>query len=136
MEKKNPSKSPQSRKILDKETIEEETFEEEILYLALGHEIRRHIIKIIGNLGFAGFSDLKKSLQVSTGTIYHHLDVLSKLIVQDEKKKYHLSPLGMHGYSILQKNIDTISSMKVEEKALLDEKLKPWQQWILFQPFF
>jgi len=73
-------------------------------YYALGHDIRRRIIKIIGISGFTSFTKLKKELQVSTGTIYHHLDTLSKLIEQKENKKYYLTDLGELAFSSLENN--------------------------------
>ncbi|MCF2141334.1 MAG: winged helix-turn-helix domain-containing protein [Candidatus Lokiarchaeota archaeon] len=107
---------------------------EEKVYIALGHEFRRKILKLIGRKGFTGFSDIKKLLNVSTGTIYHHLEVLQDLIEQDERKKYHLSPLGLHAYQILQKGGDAIASLQLENKIFLEQKLKSWQSWALFQP--
>ncbi|MFW9946978.1 MAG: winged helix-turn-helix domain-containing protein, partial [Candidatus Odinarchaeota archaeon] len=67
-------------------------------YYALGHDLRRKIIKIIGDNEFSSFTTLKKELKVSTGTIYHHLDALSQLIEQRKDKKYYLTELGQHAY--------------------------------------
>lgn len=78
-------------------------------YYALGHEIRRKIIKIIGDNEFSSFTMLKKELGVSTGTIYHHLDTLSELIEQKKDKKYYLKELGVHAYNSLKDDIELIS---------------------------
>ena len=47
---------------------------------------------------------------MSTGTIYHHLDSLSKLIEQRKSKKYYLTDLGLHAYNSLKENIEIIES--------------------------
>ncbi|WP_457556943.1 winged helix-turn-helix domain-containing protein [Candidatus Harpocratesius sp.] len=107
---------------------------EEKVYIALGHEFRRKILRIIGKQGFTSFSEIKKMLNVSTGTIYHHLEVLQDLIIQDERKKYHLSPLGLHAYQIILKGGDAIASLELEKKIFLDQNLKTWQSWAIFQP--
>ncbi len=77
-------------------------------YYALGHELRRKIIKIIGDNEFSSFTLLKKELGVSTGTIYHHLDTLSELIKQKKDKKYYLKELGVHAYNSLKDDIKLI----------------------------
>jgi hypothetical protein len=89
---------------------------EESFYYALSHEIRRNVLRLIGENGKGSFTQFKRSLSVSTGTLYHHLDVLKTLVVQDEKKKYILSPLGRHAYDFLIKNYDSMESTKVEER--------------------
>ncbi|MFX1443356.1 MAG: hypothetical protein ACFFHV_08085 [Promethearchaeota archaeon] len=49
---------------------------------------------------------------MSTGTIYHHLDSLSQLIVQGKNKKYYLTDLGLHAYNSLKENIEIMESSK------------------------
>ncbi|MFX1492929.1 MAG: winged helix-turn-helix domain-containing protein [Promethearchaeota archaeon] len=84
-------------------------------YYALGHDLRRRIIKIIGDNEFSSFTTLKKELKVSTGTIYHHLDALSQLIEQRKDKKYYLTELGQHAYDSLQDSIETITDFSKKE---------------------
>jgi hypothetical protein len=88
----------------DKEEVEDN------FYIALSHDIRRKIIKIIGEQEFTSFTKLKKTLKVSTGTIYHHLDNLSGLIEQKKNKKYYLTPLGEHAYNSMLDNEETLKS--------------------------
>jgi hypothetical protein len=85
---------------------------ESSFYYALSHEIRRKIIQIIGDNEFSSFTNLKKTLKVSTGTIYHHLDSLSQLIEQGKNKKYYLTDLGLHAYNSLKENIEIMESSK------------------------
>ncbi|MHA1793354.1 MAG: hypothetical protein ACTSVI_11960, partial [Promethearchaeota archaeon] len=68
---------------------------EKQFYEALNHEIRRQIIRIIGANGFSTFTEFKNSFKIGTGTLYHHLKILSPLIFQDKGKKYYLNDLGM-----------------------------------------
>ena len=89
---------------------------EESFYYALSHEIRRNILRLIGENGKGSFTQFKRSLEVSTGTLYHHLDVLKELVVQDEKKKYILSNLGERAHAFLIQKYDSMESTKVTER--------------------
>ncbi|MFX1260189.1 MAG: winged helix-turn-helix domain-containing protein [Promethearchaeota archaeon] len=92
---------------------------EDSYYYALGHELRRNIIKIIGENKYSSFTNLKKELKVSTGTIYHHLDTLSQLIEQRKDKKYYLTEIGIYAYNSLKDNIEII-----EAPTTLDREFK------------
>ena len=111
---------------------------EEDFYTALGHKIRREIIKLIGKNEFAGFSQMKKITGASTGTIYHHLEILEDLITQDKSKKYHLTELGEHAYKFLGRNLDSIESTEVSEKILNSEHSngKKWLERGQFKKVF
>ncbi|MHA2005945.1 MAG: winged helix-turn-helix domain-containing protein [Promethearchaeota archaeon] len=85
--------------------------------------MRRKIIKIIGDNKFSSFTQLKKELGVSTGTIYHHLQTLSKLVEQKEDKKYYLKDLGIYAYKSLKDNIETIKAPHREFKSPVLRKL-------------
>ncbi|TFF86658.1 MAG: ArsR family transcriptional regulator [Promethearchaeota archaeon] len=97
---------------------------EDEFYYALGHELRRKIIKIIGDNEYSSFTILKKELKVSTGTIYHHLDSLSQLIEQKEDKKYYLNDLGIYAYNSLQDNIETYVTREFSKKEFNSPILK------------
>lgn len=104
----------------------EKTAEDDVessFYYALGHELRRKIIKIIGDNEFTSFTVLKHELGVSTGTIYHHLETLSDLIEQKADKKYYLKELGNYAYNSLIENIETIKAPQREFKSSFLEKL-------------
>lgn len=96
----------------------EPNHKEENFYSALSHEIRRKMLKIIGEQGYSSFTNFKKILGTSTGTIYHHLEVLKDLIFQEKNKKYYLTILGGHAYKFLDQNIDSIESTKITEKDI------------------
>ncbi|MHA1334595.1 MAG: helix-turn-helix domain-containing protein [Promethearchaeota archaeon] len=93
-------------------------------YYALSHEIRRRIIKIIGDNGYTSFTQLKKDLGVSTGTIYHHLNNLSQLVEKRKNKKYYLTELGEHAYNSLKENIESIEAPTLENKEFNSPLLK------------
>lgn len=96
---------------------------ESSFYYALSHEIRRKIIKLIGDNEYTSFTNLKKELKVSTGTIYHHLDTLSELIEKQANKKYYLTELGIYAYNSLKDNIETMTSTDSEFKSPILKKL-------------
>jgi hypothetical protein len=99
----------------------EEDNRESDFYYALGHEIRREIIKNIGENGHSSFTNLKKTLRVSTGTIYHHLETLSQLIEQKKNKKYYLTDLGKYAFESLinnEKNITEGANFQFKNKYL------------------
>ena len=61
---------------------------------------------------------------MSTGTIYHHLDTLSSLIEQKDDKKYYLTELGLHAYTSLIDNKDTIITPEFSKKEFNSPILK------------
>jgi len=85
---------------------------EDQFYIALSHDIRRQIIKIIGRTSKSSFTEFKQSIKVSTGTLYHHLEVLKECIYQKSDKKYYLTTLGEHAYHILEHNVESIEALK------------------------
>ena len=97
---------------------------ESSFYYALSHDIRRKIIKIIGDTQITSFTNLKKKLKVSTGTIYHHLDALSQLIEQKGDKKYYLTDLGNHAYKSLKENVAIIESPDISKREFKSPLLK------------
>ncbi|MHA1821120.1 MAG: winged helix-turn-helix domain-containing protein [Promethearchaeota archaeon] len=92
-------------------------------YYALSHEIRRKIIKMIGDNKEGSFTQFKKTFKISTGTLYHHLDVLKSLITQNSKRKYILTNLGKHAYNFLINNYDSIESNQINESRLANSSL-------------
>lgn len=113
------NKETESDDVAEKETESEEKF-----YYALDHEIRRSIIRLIGENEQGSFTEFKKQLEVSTGTLYHHLDVLKDLITQNKQRKYILTALGIHAYEILVRNDGEIDSEKQEQKQNLMPRFK------------
>jgi len=77
---------------------------------------------------------LKNELNVSTGTIYHHLDTLSELIEQRNDKKYYLKDLGIYAYNSLKNNIDTIKTPDFAHRELKSPILRKLM-WITSKRF-
>ncbi len=72
------------------------------LFKMLSHPIRRRILLTIGSRGHATFTDLSK-IEPRAGLLYYHLNAMKALIVQDEKRRYRLSELGVKAYQMLLK---------------------------------
>jgi len=78
----------------------------------LGHPLRRKILQYLGDHGHGGFTDLKAFLNVSTGTLYYQLDLLSGLIEQDEERKYYLNEKGRFAYQLLLESAERLASSR------------------------
>jgi len=89
-----------------------------ILFNLISHPIRIKIIELLATNGSMGFSELKKELRISTGSIYYHLSVLSDFIIQDEKKKYKLNQEGYRLYNFIKNGEYKFTSSKNENKIM------------------
>jgi len=101
----------------------------------LGHELRRAIIRLIGDHEFIGFSEIKKATQMSTGTIYHHLEALHHLIAQNAQKKYMLTPQGLHAYQFLNKNAKVIDHLTADFSISETTRRSPLLSRLFFYRF-
>ncbi len=84
--------------------------EEQELYEAIGHPIRRQILRLISEQEIVTYSDLIAELQITPGRLYHHLGILKELVVQNKDKRYSLSPLGVQASKILDTGTDFVST--------------------------
>jgi hypothetical protein len=96
--------------------------EEEIIYSALGSQIRRDIISFIKQNEKVGFVDLRENFDLKVGSLYHQLNSMKELLVQDDEKKYFLSELGKVAYELMILNKDYISSSYLPETAVAMKK--------------
>ena len=96
-------------------------------YSVLGNPVRLRIIRLLGERGPLSFKELRRELGLGVGTIYYHLDVMSGLVVQDEKKRYLLSERGMMLFSALKDGTLSLVMRKPTsaEKALRIILLSP-----------
>ncbi len=77
--------------------------DEEKILSALGHRIRRNIIKILAEEGPKGFTELMNKVGVKdTGTMTFHLKKLKEFIEKNRDGEYQLTDLGRQAYSVLQ----------------------------------
>jgi hypothetical protein len=85
-----------------KEGQEIENLEEDV-FKAIDHQIRRNILRYIGENKETTFTEILNSLKISDSpTLSYHLKPLSLLVIQ-ERGKYVLSPVGKAAYSLLLK---------------------------------
>ncbi|NHJ48960.1 MAG: helix-turn-helix transcriptional regulator [Asgard group archaeon] len=98
--------------------------EEEIIYSALGSEVRRDILSFIEINEKVGFSDLQKKFRLKVGSLYHQLNKMKELWNQDDNKKYFLTNLGKVAYNLMIHNRDRIESSNIQ----LASKISPEKQ--------
>ena len=65
----------------------------------------------LGEVGEAGFTELRRHLGISVGTLYYNLDNLRGLVIQKPNKKYALSERGRRVYEIISKEVKRIEEM-------------------------
>lgn len=95
------------------------------IYSVLGHPVRRRMVEMLGEGGPVGFSDFKRALNVSVGTLYYHLDMLGDLITQDEKRKYVLTDQGRLALKLLgSSEAQLLSAMAVKREPSIGGYLR------------
>ncbi len=97
--------------------------EEEIIYTALGSQIRRDILSFINKHQIVGFNELRKKFRsLKVGSLYHQLNTLKELIEQDDNKKYLLSDLGKVAINLMILNKDHIEASNVKLVTKKDQE--------------
>ena len=91
------------------------------LFRALGHPLRRRILKLIAERGAVSYKELSK-IEPKAGVLYHHLRLLGDLIYQDEKRMYRLTDKGKRAYEFL------ITAFLVPEDKSIHRFLTP--RWL------
>ncbi|MEX2680401.1 MAG: hypothetical protein Q6373_002280 [Candidatus Sigynarchaeota archaeon] len=103
---------------------------EKKIYEALDHEIRRKILRIIGENGVGTFTEFKNSLGIGTGTLYHHLNILSPLVFQKDDKKYYLTKLGEMTLRFMQDNLSYLGAVKPRD--LVGKATRNFQRYLAY----
>jgi len=75
--------------------------EDRDFYRKLGSPIRREIVRLLGERGQMGATELNESVNISAGRFYYHLDFLGDLVTRDKNKKYVLTERGKLAYQML-----------------------------------
>ncbi|MHA1245340.1 MAG: hypothetical protein ACTSP7_12315 [Candidatus Heimdallarchaeota archaeon] len=96
--------------------------EEEVIYSALGSQVRREIIVFLKENDNVGFLELRKKFGLKVGSLYHQLNSMKELLWQDENKKYYLSDLGKVAHNLMIISKDHIESSNVTLKPTQEEK--------------
>ncbi|MEM4700259.1 MAG: helix-turn-helix domain-containing protein [Candidatus Nezhaarchaeales archaeon] len=95
------------------------------IYQALSNPHRRRIIQLLGSRGPLPFSELKRSLRISVGALYHNLDQLKPLVFQLSDKRYALTERGMAAYDLLKRGADFL------EDSASSPPMPPWARALL-----
>ena len=82
----------------------------------IDHPTRRAVIEAIGKNGPMQWKGLAEQVGEKTGALYHHLDVLEKLVVRDRDGRYALTKLGEDVYG--QMSQDAVISPKMVVRIL------------------
>jgi hypothetical protein len=110
---------------------------EKKFYEALDHEIRRKILRMIGENGVGTFTDFKNALGIGTGTLYHHLNILAPLVYQKDDKKYYLTKLGDMTLQFMQDNLPYLGAVKPEDlEGKGTRKMQKYLSYLDARPLF
>ncbi len=109
------------------------------IYRALGHPLRRRIIQYLGEHGKASFTELRRNLGVSVGTLYYNLGQLKDYVMQSSDKKYLLTERGRLAYELMKRDSERLNiygSIRTGRLAPVLNALSPlffpqWIRWIL-----
>ena len=66
------------------------------------HPVRMKIIELLATRGPMSWKELSLELGTGTGTLYHHLDTLEKIVTRDSSRKYVLTQMGEQVHAQLQ----------------------------------
>jgi DNA-binding transcriptional ArsR family regulator len=88
------------------EISEEEQVVSEAIIKALNHKVRRALLLELYKYGWAGYSELSKTLNIKAGGFYHHMKLLeeSGLVKQLEDKQYEITPQGAQASEFIRSN--------------------------------
>ncbi len=84
----------------------------------VNHPVRMRIIELLAARPLS-WKELSTELGVRTGSLYHHLDTLERIVTRDSQRRYTLTKLGQEIYSELSDEKKTpAQSMRGIEKAM------------------
>jgi len=87
----------------EKEEQEISNLEEEV-FKALDHQIRRNVLRYIGEAKEPTFTEILNTVNIpDSPTLSYHLKTLSPFVIQ-QRGRYILSPVGKAAYSLLLKS--------------------------------
>jgi hypothetical protein len=85
----------------------------------IDHPLRMKIIELLATKGPMSWKDLSKELGTGTGSLYHHLDTLEKIVTRDDSKRYALTPVGKQVYR-------QVTTVAARDSALHSQLGRPW----------
>jgi DNA-binding transcriptional ArsR family regulator len=84
----------------------------------VNHPIRMRIIELLAARPMS-WKELSNALGVRTGSLYHHLDTLERIVARDSERRYTLTRLGQEIYAELNDEKKTrAQSMQGIERAM------------------
>jgi DNA-binding transcriptional ArsR family regulator len=98
--------------------LTEEEFDSAKIMRIVNHPVRMRIIELLAARPLS-WKELSTQLGVRTGSLYHHLDTLERIVARDQKRRYTLTRLGQEIHSELNDEKKTpAQSMKGIEKVM------------------
>jgi DNA-binding transcriptional ArsR family regulator len=89
----------------------------------INHPVRMRIIELLAEKPMS-WKELSTDVGVKTGSLYHHLDTLEKIVTRDSERKYTLTRLGQEIFTQLNDERKTpAQSMQGIEKAMKKKTL-------------
>jgi len=99
-------------------TPQAEAGTEDRVFKSLSHQIRRDIIRLIGEKGRATFTEIRNGLKIDeSSSLSYHLSGLGPLLRQ-ESSSYMLNELGKHAYRLI------LGTTSVGTESRLKRKLR------------
>jgi DNA-binding transcriptional ArsR family regulator len=92
-------------------------FDEDEIFKALNHQVRRYIVKILGEEPLL-FTEIKNKIEmIDSPTLSYHLNTL-KLLVAQKENKYTLSEIGEAAFNLLSKTDESVRISRYKRKFL------------------
>ncbi|MFW9804209.1 MAG: winged helix-turn-helix domain-containing protein [Candidatus Thorarchaeota archaeon] len=86
---------------------------EDEVFKTLSHQIRRDILRFIGERGGAKFTEIKIAARIEeSASLSYHLNALSPLLIH-ETDSYRLSELGRDSYTLMNKIVTYSASAAI-----------------------
>jgi DNA-binding transcriptional ArsR family regulator len=109
-------------------------FDEDEIFKSLGHQIRRDIIRFVGDDGELTFTEIKNKLDsIDSPSLSYHLKSLQPLL-KSKENKYKLSDIGISAYNLLQKT-DQSHKLSRYKKRFIYAYISTVVCWIFVQTF-
>ncbi len=106
--------------MMSKDENEIQNLEEEV-FKTLSHQMRRDILRFIGEERGAKFSEIKRAIGIEeSASLSYHLNALAPLLTHKDDT-YHLSELGKDAYSLMNKMTSYAASAAI--LGVLNRKL-------------
>jgi DNA-binding MarR family transcriptional regulator len=80
----------------------------------VNHPVRMRIIELLATKGPLSWKELSGDLGIRTGSLYHHIDALERIVTRDSEKKYVLTKFGREIYANISEN-PALASQNIEK---------------------